>query len=186
MTHTIKLVDQSHFLGYTDIKRIDSKEKLFNILKNYLDKLCGSEDTDSKLFWATYSVFVVKKHRICLCSAMGTTYPIFDVDVKKSDLTDIRVEPYKIDRYREYDVKSLCRTYDVDDLIGNKYNWAYSDNHYVSPLQVLGYEDNPEQCWKGTVTVRTNFTEWNMIHVDVDRVALEKDFNYGETGSDTD
>lgn len=187
MANIIKLVDQSHRLSKTDVTVINTKTNLFRVLRDYLDKLFGSADSNSKLFWAMYSVFVVKKNRICFCSAMGTRYPLYNVDVEKVDhSSDIRVKPYKIDGYKKYTIKNLCRTYDKHDLLGICHNWTSSNRHLISPLQVLGYSDDVKQCWKGTVTVRTNFTEWNNIYVKVNRYSIENTFHeFDESLSDS-
>ena len=49
----IKLVDRSSQLSKTNIKHVDTKEKLFVLLKNYLTRLFeeAGADTNSQLFW---------------------------------------------------------------------------------------------------------------------------------------
>jgi hypothetical protein len=128
-------------------------------LKKYLSKLFENATEESKIFWATYSIFVVKRDAIYLCSNMGTYCPLYDVDVRKSNSTHIEVEPYKIDGYKKYTINHLSET--LDEL-----------KNTVSLCDVLGIKKDFDQHWEGTVTVRSNFTGWNKIDVYVDRMSI--------------
>lgn len=160
-----RIVDNSALLSETTTTNIQSKDELFIVLKEYLDKIFASVNDDSKLFWATYSQFIIKKDRICFCSRLNTTFPLYDVKVIKSDQTIVLVEPYKIDDYQEYTITDLkSRTYSISK---NRQKFKC-----ISPLEVLGWEENFNQCYEGTVTVRTNFTGWNIIKVNTNKNKL--------------
>jgi hypothetical protein len=164
----IKLVDGSHKLGRKSSSVIDTKEELFKIIKEHLEGLFEHKQDDEKIFWATYSVYVIKKDKICLCSRMGTCHPIYDVEVEKAGETEIRVEPYKIDGYKEYTVGKLEVTSKPEEGKREKYKM-------ISPLEVMGWEEDLEQKWKGRIWVRTNFTGWNIIRVKVNREKLAEE-----------
>lgn len=154
-----KLVDQSHSLSKTDTKSIDSKDKLYRVLKNYLDNLFADAkaDNDSKIFWATYSFFVIKKDAIYFRSNLGTHgFSIYDVNVKKSDRTSILIEPYKIDGLKDYSITNLERP--------NK----CAEYNYIPSSKIIDIKEDLDQCWEGTVTIRSNFTGWNIININVD------------------
>jgi hypothetical protein len=175
MSASHKLVDQSALLGKVDAKVIDTKEKLYDILGDYLAKLFENATEDSKIFWATYSMFCVEEDGIHLCSNMETyspldNYPLYDVDVRKSDKTSITIEPYKISAYSS-EVVDRINDASLDKLFKTT----------VSPLDVLGMERDTSQHWEGTVTVRTNFTGWNRIEVPVDLEAI-----FPNDGTDAD
>ena len=162
----VKIVDGSAEMGKFDTLgdlNIVTKEKLFEVLKTYLDRLFCDIDEDSRLFWATYSMFVVKSDRICFCSCMNTGFPIYSVDVEKSDSTDIKVTSYKIDSFDDYVVTNLEKTM----------TYVYEKNRslykMISPLEVLGLSELVGQHWSGEICVRSNFTKWNMIDVKVNK-----------------
>ncbi|AGC02387.1 hypothetical protein H012_gp061 [Acanthamoeba polyphaga moumouvirus] len=166
-----KLVDQSSQLGKTHEHIVTTKNELLQILRNYLKNLFDSvnADEDSRLFWATYSIFVIKKDGIYLCSNMGTVYPLFDVDVKKSDNTKIIVRPYKIDGYNEYEVTNLQLS--MEYCFKNK----RKKFKMISPLEAFGWKLDTNQKYEGQIYVKTNFTGWNYIKVKIDREALIKE-----------
>lgn len=163
---TMNLVDASHRLGLTMETVIDTREKLFSTLKEYLERLFEGKDDDMKLFWATYSVFIIKKDRICLCSRMGTGYPIFDVDVRKSNQTSIMVKPYKIDDYKKYEQRKLKVTMNPEED-GQRDRYKM-----ILPLEVMGWKEDLKQHWEGKIWVRSNFTGWNIIEVSVNKERL--------------
>ena len=100
-----------------------------------------------------------------MSSCIGTTYSLYDVEVKRAANTNIKVEPYKIDGYAPYTITNLEK----------KFNSYHENNRKkfkcISPLEILGLKEE-NQCWEGTITLRTNFTGWNVINVTTDREAL--------------
>lgn len=149
-----KLVDKSSELSLHVDLCITTKEQLFQVLRQHLQNLFDGKSPDEKVFWATYTVYVIQKDRICLCSRIGTGYPIFDVNVIKSDKTNILVQPYKIDGYSEYTIEELTiSSIPIDEDVIK----------LVAPLEVLGWREDLNQNWNGTIWVRSNFTEWNVI-----------------------
>lgn len=150
----VKLADKSSELSLHVDSCITTKEQLFQVLRQHLQKLFDGKSTDEKVFWATYTVYVIQKDRICLCSRIGTGYSIFDVNVVKSDETNILVQPYKIDGYQEYTLRELkIWNIPIEGEISN----------LVTPLEVLGWQEDLTLNWEGTIWVRSNFTEWNVI-----------------------
>jgi hypothetical protein len=152
-----KLVDQSANISKNNNLIITTKEELFTELRDYLDRLFkySHADDDSKLFWATYTMFVVEKDCVRLSTNMiGTYHTIFDVQAKKADKTSINIKPYKIDYMKEYHIDEIR-----DDL------YLYKDNKkYISPLEVLGLEKSDNK-WEGDVWLRSDFTGWNAIQI---------------------
>lgn len=150
-----KIVDGSSRLGVNSSDVIDTKEKLFEVIRTHLERLFEGKSEDEKLFWATYSYYRINEDQIILCSKFKSVYyPIFDVSVEKSDETSIKAIPYKIDYVEEFPINRL-------DVITPKENT-------ISPLEVLGWEENLEQKWKGQIWIRSGFTGWNAINVSVD------------------
>jgi hypothetical protein len=157
-----KLVDGSARLGVHSLATIDTKEKLFDVLRQHLDNLFESKTADEKLFWATYTYYLINKDdsQIILCSRITEVYyPIFDVSVEKSNETSIKVTPYKLD----YEEESIINRLTVMNL---------SDN-CVSPLEVMGWKEDLEQKWHGKVWIRSGFTGWNTVNA-----SIHSDFNY--------
>lgn len=159
----IKLVDQSYKLGIhnNDFIIMNTREKLFEMMRQHLDQLFVNKSEEEKLFWATYTVYRVSKHGIYLCSRIGTGYPIYDVKVRKSHKTSITVKPYKVDGSCEYTITKLDLTITPE-----------KHKKYISPLEVMGWAADLEQAWEGEIWVRTAFTGWNTIDVKVDKEKL--------------
>ncbi len=149
------MVDGSAKLGVNSSDAIDTKEKLYEIIKIHLGKLFEGKSDDEKLFWATYTYYHVNKDGLFLTSKLKDVwYPIYDVSVEKADETSIEVIPYKIDG--------------KEIITLNKLDIYISGAPRISPLEVLGWEENLDQKWKGTIWMRTGFTGWHAIHVPVD------------------
>lgn len=154
-----KIVDGSAQLSVNSLDVIDTKEKLYEIIKIHLQKLFEGKSDDEKLFWTTYTYYYVNKDGLFLNSKLKDVWsPIYDVSVEKSDETSIEVIPYKIDGKKR--------------LILNKLDLYISGAPRISPLEVLGWEENLDQKWKGKIWMRTGFTGWHAIHVPVDSELL--------------
>jgi hypothetical protein len=163
--------DKSYKLSGACVIKINTKEKLFEVLRDYLLKLFNHHSEDSKLFWATYSMFVIRNDRICFCSYMGTLDPLCYVDVRKSNKTNINVVHNEIDQYTGtnswYNLKRIIRLSKNFDKKRAKYK-------YVSPLEILGLEYDPDQNWTGDVLTKKNITGWNIIEADIDKKTIIK------------
>lgn len=136
---------------------VTTGEQLFEVLRQHLQELFDGKSQDEKVFWATHTVYAIQKDKICLCGRIGTGFPIFDVNVTKSNKTNILVQPYKIDGYEEYTITELeiCNIPIGEEIL-----------RLVTPLEVLGWKEDLNQNWEGTIWVRSNFTGWNVIRVE--------------------
>lgn len=151
------LVDGSACLCVSTFDTLETKEELFTLLRTHLRRLFKDKSDDEKLFWATYSYYrVYDDGRFVLCSGLlDVCEPIYDVSVKKSEQTSICVIPLKIDDLEEQTITQL-RLYDP--------RWR---GPHISPLEVLGLEENLEQQWQGTIYIRNGFTQWNYVHAPI-------------------
>jgi hypothetical protein len=165
-----KLVDQSHNLGQLNVDTISTKEELFAVMKKYLDRLFANATEDSKMFWMTYTKFIVNENGLYFTSNLDTQYPIYDVDVKKSDEMNITVIPYKIDGMKEYKLTKF-KLYETEVHVIKKVCGCY--RFLISPLELYGIEQNLETKYEGTIYLRSDFTEWNQVGAEIDIYAIE-------------
>ena len=174
-----KLVDQSSLIGQTNVHYIDTKKVLFSVLRNHLSKLFEGKDEDSIRLWASITMYEIEDDYICFTSCIDTHCPIYDVEVKKADESNIRVIPYKVDGYTEFTINDLKRTYP-----DKYYQQKLSEFEMISPLEVLGLGDCIKELFEGKIWVRTGFTGWNIIETKVDREALiEEEDNETDEGT---
>ncbi len=156
-----KIVDGSAKLGIQSRDVIDTKEKLHEIIKQHFTGLVSGDaynppkTKDEQLFWALSTIYVVENDCIFLCDRIGTGYPIYDVEVRKSDKTSIIVKPYKVDYYKEYEILDIKHI-------------PMNGHHIVDPLEVMGWKVDDLNGWEGIVWLRSAFTGWNTINVQVD------------------
>ena len=174
MIKVSKLVDSSALKGKTKVSCINTKKLLFEVLQNYMLNDLFDEDTteDEKQFWIANTMFYIFRDKICFCSNIGTNYPIFGVNVKKTEEkeSNILVESYKIDDYTSYTINKISRS-----LEDTKYMHKRIIFKVISPLEVFNMKDCINNSFDGSICVRTNFTKWNIIKVSVDRKALIKE-----------
>lgn len=149
------LVDGSHKLGIKCSSPIETRSVLHDILRQHLNGLLEGKTDDEKLFWATYSYYIVYDDCVCLANRLGS-YPIFDVRVQRSEKTLINCTSYKIDEYEDYDINDL-----IMQIISKENIEKYSK--VIWPLEVLDWNEDLEQKWEGKIWVRTGFTGWNRV-----------------------
>lgn len=156
-----KIVDGSAKLGIQSDGIIDTKEKLHEIVRQHFTKLVSGDTynraktDDEKLFWALSTIYVVEDDCIYLRDRIGIGYPIYDVEVCKSDKTLVLVKPYKVD-YEEYEIKNVVHR-------------SVNEPHTVDPLEVMGWKVDGLNGWEGRIWIRSGFTGWNRIDVEVDK-----------------
>lgn len=154
----IKLVDGSADLGITSKDVIDTKEKLYALLRTHFERLVKDKSEDEQLFWATYSFYRVNADDdeiFLIGNLIPFPYPIYDVSVEKSDQTSIQVIPYKLSHVNELTLTNL---------------WTYTpESGDISTLELMGWEEmNPEQKWKGKVWLRGGFSGWNCVNARIE------------------
>lgn len=163
-----KIVDGSANLGIQCESVINTRKKLFNVIKKHFVGIIEGKNDESKLFWATYSVYVVKDDGLYLCSRLSNvSFPIYDVEVEKSDATEINIIPYKLNEIEKYIIDNLKINPEKFEII--------------SPLEVLGWEEDLTQNWKGKIWIRGSFTGWNTIKCSIDKENLKEIyFNFND------
>lgn len=178
-----KIVDGSAKLGIQSRKIIDTKEKLYEIVKQHFIGLVSGDKynpktDDEKLFWALSTIYVVENDCIYLCDRINVGYPIFDVEVCKSDKTSVIVKPYKIDYYKEHEIDKInyvpmtgYKTVDPLDVMGYKSNTKTELSHLCESSELVLHTN---YNWEGTIWVRSAFTGWNTIDIKVDIDAIFK------------